>query len=219
MAWNTANDAVLAEGKRVLIDDPAGSTAWPWSASTSTCGVTPARATSTSLTERALEDITRMIAEHRLDSVAISFLWSFAKVRHERALTEALVVAAPEVFVSSSAAVSPRLGEYERTVATEPPGTGTGTGNGEGAAGHALESEEVLRDVVSGALLRDHFDDAGPRHPSLPNGSVPWPARRGRSKQPRRTGTGRVGDPAQWRRPCLRISGMTSSPNSSSSLA
>ena len=24
MAWNTANDAVLAEGKRVLIDDPAG---------------------------------------------------------------------------------------------------------------------------------------------------------------------------------------------------
>lgn len=69
-------------------------------------------------TERAVEDITRLIAEHRLDSIAISLLWSFANAKHERALVEALEAAAPEVFVSSSAVVSPRLGEYERTVAT-----------------------------------------------------------------------------------------------------
>lgn len=69
-------------------------------------------------TEQAVEDITRMIAEHRLDSIAISLLWSFANAKHERALAEALAAAAPDVFVSSSAVVSPRLGEYERTVAT-----------------------------------------------------------------------------------------------------
>jgi hypothetical protein len=42
VAWDTANDAVLAEGKRALIDDPArfdGVSAS--SASTSTCGATP----------------------------------------------------------------------------------------------------------------------------------------------------------------------------------
>ena len=69
-------------------------------------------------TEQAVEDITGMIAEHRLDSVAISLLWSFANAKHESALAEALAAVAPDVFVSSSAAVSPRLGEYERTVAT-----------------------------------------------------------------------------------------------------
>src|SRR5690606_36760965 len=69
-------------------------------------------------TEQAVADITRMIAEHRLDSIAIALLWSFANAKHERALAEALAAAAPDVFVSSSAVVSPRLGEYERTVAT-----------------------------------------------------------------------------------------------------
>jgi N-methylhydantoinase A/acetone carboxylase, beta subunit len=69
-------------------------------------------------TERAVEDITHLIAEHRLDSIAIALLWSFANAKHEQALVEALATAAPEIFVSSSAVVSPRLGEYERTVAT-----------------------------------------------------------------------------------------------------
>jgi N-methylhydantoinase A len=69
-------------------------------------------------TETAVKDITRLIAEHRLDSIAIALLWSFANARHEQALVEALTDAAPDVFVSSSAVVSPRLGEYERTVAT-----------------------------------------------------------------------------------------------------
>jgi hypothetical protein len=48
VAWNTANDAVLAEGKRALIDDPGRFDGVARSASTSTCGGTPARATSTS---------------------------------------------------------------------------------------------------------------------------------------------------------------------------
>ncbi|HEY0402861.1 MAG TPA: hydantoinase/oxoprolinase family protein, partial [Blastococcus sp.] len=68
--------------------------------------------------ETAVKEITRLIAEHRLDSIAIALLWSFGNAEHEQALVQALAVAAPDVFLSSSAEVSPRLGEYERTVAT-----------------------------------------------------------------------------------------------------
>ncbi len=64
--------------------------------------------------DAAAERIGRMIAEYELDSVAIALLWSFANPAHEKALAQAI----PDVFVSSSADVSPRLGEYERTVAT-----------------------------------------------------------------------------------------------------
>src|SRR2546421_8207471 len=64
--------------------------------------------------DAAAERIGEMIAEYQLDSVAIALLWSFANPAHEKALAEAI----PGVFVSSSAEVSPRLGEYERTVAT-----------------------------------------------------------------------------------------------------
>ncbi len=62
----------------------------------------------------AVERITRMIEEYELDSVAIALLWSFANPAHENALAAAI----PRVFVSCSSEVSPRLGEYERTVAT-----------------------------------------------------------------------------------------------------
>ncbi|MEA2189469.1 MAG: N-methylhydantoinase [Solirubrobacteraceae bacterium] len=65
--------------------------------------------------DAAVERIGRMIAEYELDSVAVALLWSFANPAHEQALAQAIP---PDVFVSSSAEVSPRLGEYERTVAT-----------------------------------------------------------------------------------------------------
>jgi N-methylhydantoinase A len=65
--------------------------------------------------DAAAERIGRMIAEYELDSVAVALLWSFANPAHEQALAQAIP---PDVFVSSSAEVSPRLGEYERTVAT-----------------------------------------------------------------------------------------------------
>ncbi|MCW3044439.1 MAG: hydantoinase/oxoprolinase family protein, partial [Actinobacteria bacterium] len=64
--------------------------------------------------DAAAEQIGRMIDDYELDAVAIALLWSFANPAHEKALAEAI----PDVFVSSSAEVSPRLGEYERTVAT-----------------------------------------------------------------------------------------------------
>lgn len=48
VAWNTANDAVLAEGRRVLIDDKHRLDGVKIIGSMSTCGVTPGGATSTS---------------------------------------------------------------------------------------------------------------------------------------------------------------------------
>jgi N-methylhydantoinase A len=65
-------------------------------------------------TDAAVAPITRMIAEYELDSIAIVLLWSFANPAHEEALAQAI----PDVFVTRSSEVSPRLGEYERTVAT-----------------------------------------------------------------------------------------------------
>jgi transposase-like protein len=48
VSWNTANNAVLAEGQRVLIDDPHRFDGALPSGSTSTSGATPGAATSTS---------------------------------------------------------------------------------------------------------------------------------------------------------------------------
>ena len=48
VAWNTANDAVLAEGKRILIEDPHRLDGVRASASMSTSGGTRGAATSTS---------------------------------------------------------------------------------------------------------------------------------------------------------------------------
>ena len=62
--------------------------------------------------------VAAFIAEHRLDSVAVAFLWSFANPEHELAVEKIVRLAAPDVFVSLSSRVSPRLGEFERTVAT-----------------------------------------------------------------------------------------------------
>src|SRR5690348_6412701 len=67
---------------------------------------------------RAAAAIAEFIAAHDLDSVAVAFLWSFANPEHELAVEKIVRTAAPGVFVSLSSRVSPRLGEYERTVAT-----------------------------------------------------------------------------------------------------
>ncbi|HEX4225796.1 MAG TPA: hydantoinase/oxoprolinase family protein [Pseudonocardiaceae bacterium] len=68
--------------------------------------------------EAAVERVLALVRDFELDSVAVSLLWSFANPAHEEALVELLSDALPEVFVSSSSSVSPRLAEYERTVAT-----------------------------------------------------------------------------------------------------
>ena len=67
---------------------------------------------------QAMAAVSAFIAEHRLDSVAVAFLWSFANPVHELAVEKIVRLAVPDVFVSLSSRVSPRLGEFERTVAT-----------------------------------------------------------------------------------------------------
>ena len=67
---------------------------------------------------QAMAAVSEFIAEHRLDSVAVAFLWSFANPVHELAVEKIVRLAVPDVFVSLSSRVSPRLGEFERTVAT-----------------------------------------------------------------------------------------------------
>jgi len=68
--------------------------------------------------ERAADLVSAFVRRYALDSVAVAFLWSFVNPLHELALEKILHAEVPEVFVSLSSRVSPRLGEYERTVAT-----------------------------------------------------------------------------------------------------
>ena len=66
---------------------------------------------------RASEAIAGFISAYQLDAVAIAFLWSFANPEHELAAEKITRIVAPDVFVSLSSRVSPRLGEFERMVA------------------------------------------------------------------------------------------------------
>ncbi len=61
--------------------------------------------------------ITRLLAQG-VEAIAISLLWSTANDRHERRLRKIVQELAPDLFVSISSEVSPRVGEYERTIAT-----------------------------------------------------------------------------------------------------
>ena len=65
--------------------------------------------------------ISRLLAKD-VDAIAIVFLWSFLNDTHERRVKELVHEVAAEssreVFISLSCDVSPKLGEYARTVAT-----------------------------------------------------------------------------------------------------
>jgi len=68
------------------------------------------------------EDGARAAIQRQLDdgvrTFAISLLWSIVNPAHERRLRELIEELAPDAFISTSSTVSPRSGEYERTVAT-----------------------------------------------------------------------------------------------------
>jgi N-methylhydantoinase A len=53
-----------------------------------------------------------------IEAVAISFLWSFANPDHERRAAAVVRRARPDLFVSISHEVAPRIGEYGRTTAS-----------------------------------------------------------------------------------------------------
>jgi len=70
------------------------------------------------LCEEDAERAVRALLEQGVEAIAISFLWSFMNDAHERAVKALIERIAPQVFVSCSSEVSPRMGEYPRTVAT-----------------------------------------------------------------------------------------------------
>lgn len=65
----------------------------------------------------ARKALAEVLADGTIDAVAISLLWSVANPRHEQRLREIVQELAPNIYVSLSSEVSPRHGEYERTVA------------------------------------------------------------------------------------------------------
>ena len=59
-----------------------------------------------------------LVEDAGVTAIAVAFLWSFKNPAHERKVVEIIRRVAPEVYVSCSHRVVPRMGEYERTVAT-----------------------------------------------------------------------------------------------------
>jgi N-methylhydantoinase A len=70
------------------------------------------------LNEDTARDAIRRIVDQGVEAIAISLLWSTANDAHEKRLRELVQEVAPDLFVSVSSEVSPRVGEYERTIAT-----------------------------------------------------------------------------------------------------
>lgn len=68
--------------------------------------------------DRAREEIHEFVRRYELDAVAVTLLWSFVNPAHEQLVADLVAEVAPEVYVSPSVQVSPRMGEYERMVAT-----------------------------------------------------------------------------------------------------
>src|SRR5262249_13895089 len=64
--------------------------------------------------KQARQAIRELLAE-KVDSIAVSLLWAFKVPDHERRLREIIRNEAPEVFVTISSDLLPRLGELART--------------------------------------------------------------------------------------------------------
>lgn len=58
------------------------------------------------------------LLEQDIEAVAVALLWSFRNPAHERRIRELIHEIRPDIYVSISSDIAPRIGEYERTVAT-----------------------------------------------------------------------------------------------------
>ncbi|NYT68420.1 hydantoinase/oxoprolinase family protein [Pusillimonas noertemannii] len=63
------------------------------------------------------ESIARLLAR-KVETFAVSLLWSFRHPRHEQRIRELIHEQAPDAYVSLSCEVAPVMGEYERTATT-----------------------------------------------------------------------------------------------------
>ena len=102
------------------------------------------------LDEAAVEAAVRSLVEDAgVTAIAIAFLWSFKNPAHELRALEIVRRVAPDVYVSCSHQVAPRMGEYERTVAT------------------VINSYVAPASAAYFRRAADRLNEAGLRHPLL----------------------------------------------------
>ena len=70
------------------------------------------------LMEQDVHDAIGRIKEAGIEAIAVSYLWSFKNSVHEKRTMEILTGELPDVYLSVSHELAPRLGEYERTATT-----------------------------------------------------------------------------------------------------
>jgi N-methylhydantoinase A len=71
-----------------------------------------------SLNEDAVKEACQACKEAEIKAIAVSYLFSFLNPDHEKRTAEIIRKECPEIFVSLSSEVSPRIREYERTTTT-----------------------------------------------------------------------------------------------------
>jgi N-methylhydantoinase A len=69
------------------------------------------------LNEAEAEAAIRRLVDKGVEAIAVCFLWSFLHPEHEHRLRDMIRDLAPQVFVTCSADLVPKWGEYERTTA------------------------------------------------------------------------------------------------------
>ncbi len=70
------------------------------------------------LNEAEAEAAIRRLLAEGVGAIAICFLWSFLEPKHEHRVRDMVKAIAPDMFVTCSADLVPKWGEYERTTAT-----------------------------------------------------------------------------------------------------
>ena len=102
------------------------------------------------LDEAMVEAAARSLVEEAgVKAIAIAFLWSFKNPAHELRALEIIREVFPDVYVSCSHQIAPRMGEYERTVAT------------------VMNSYIAPASAAYFRRAADRLKDAGLRHPLL----------------------------------------------------
>jgi N-methylhydantoinase A len=108
--------------------------------------------------ETLAKQVAEAVDRFQVTSVAICFLWSFVNNVHERLAAAVVRDVAPHLFVSLSSEVAPRLGEYERAVASVinayigPVSTGYFDELQQDLASRSLERPVVIMQSNGGAL-------------------------------------------------------------------
>jgi N-methylhydantoinase A len=70
------------------------------------------------LREQDIYDAIEKIKKAGVEALAISYLWSFKNIEHEKRTLEILKAELPDLYISTSHELVPLLGEYERTATT-----------------------------------------------------------------------------------------------------